>query len=124
MKIFYENWHDRIHVAKRKGFAFANHMHDMVEIVYLTKGTVDVNCNGACYRLRPGELFIVFPNLMHAYSHTEAVAGYFAIFEINILKKLWGKLFLPDTCASIVSAEALSPKIPLLFEEAIETFVN
>ena len=86
MKIFYENWHDRIHVAKRKGFAFANHMHDMVEIVYLTKGTVDVNCNGACYRLRPGELFIVFPNLMHAYSHTEAVAGYFAIFKSNILK--------------------------------------
>lgn len=122
MKIFYEDWHDRIHVAKRTSFAFANHMHDMVEIVYLTQGTANVSCNGTDYRLQTGELFIAFPNLMHSYWHTEAVTGYITIFKSDILKSFGESFSSKIPICPVIGADELSPKIPPLFEEAAETF--
>ncbi len=122
MKIFYENWGKRIYVAKRIGFAFANHMHDEVEIIYLTEGELGVCCNGENYSLKKGDLVIVFPNLTHSYSHSARVEGYFAIFKSDILEVFGESYSAKIPVCPVIPCRKISPKIEAFFEEALELY--
>ena len=49
---------------------FYAHLHEKIELLYLYEGSVIVNINGVEKELKPGEMSIVFPDIVHSY-HTE-----------------------------------------------------
>lgn len=112
-----------MHVVPRNSFAFVSHMHDALEIVYLTKGTLTAKCCEQTYSLSQGDLFITFPNQPHAYAQKEAAAGYIAIFSSDILK-LFGSCFNKIPKVPFITGKELSPHIPELFEKAADVFAQ
>ncbi len=111
MKI--ESWGPAVWVDKRSGFAFEEHLHMHVEIIYVEAGEVTAYIDGVPYTVTPGQLFIVFPNHRHSYSQKVHVNGYIAIFKSNILYQFSSEL------------AKLSPESPVLYmPEAGEFFMR
>lgn len=59
------------------------HLHNAVEIIFLTCGSADVLFGSSRARLMPGDVFICFPNQVHGYENSSAVQGYVMIVPMN-----------------------------------------
>ena len=52
-------WKDLIHVSP--------HLHDAIEIIYVTDGTVELGVGTELFHMEKGDFAIVFPNVIHHY---------------------------------------------------------
>ncbi len=57
---------------RRTRLSCASHLHDQVEMVYITEGKVQVTVDTKPYTLEPGDVCIAFPNQVHSYVDVQA----------------------------------------------------
>ena len=67
MILSYENKNSDISVACKKPTHFPPHIHEAIEMVYITKGTLELGVGQELYHMAKGDFAIVFPNLIHHY---------------------------------------------------------
>ena len=78
MKLLYEQ-KTEIKVTCPKGVDFPMHVHEAVELVLVLQGSfTGIVGNQRCH-VGPGDIFITFPNQVHAYENTEHFTGYVLI---------------------------------------------
>ena len=63
----YENKDSDLIVEWKKSIHFPPHIHEAVEMVYITKGTLELGVGQELYHMEKGDFAIVFPNLIHHY---------------------------------------------------------
>lgn len=61
------------------------HIHQMLEIVHVLKGTISMGIHHAQYSLYPGDMAIIFPNIIHSYfiPHPQAKITNFLVINIH-----------------------------------------
>lgn len=72
----------RLHKVART-LDFGTHIHNEVEIVFLTAGSTVIHCGGQERQLHPGELFVAFPNQIHSYEKSEDPRGFLLIVPLK-----------------------------------------
>ena len=67
MHLIYENKNSDIIVEWKKPTHFPPHIHEAIEMVYITKGTLELGVGQELYHMEKGDFAVVFPNLIHHY---------------------------------------------------------
>ena len=67
MLLTYEKRTDSISVEYRNAVHVPPHLHEAVEIVYVTDGSVELGVGKELYHMEVGDFAIVFPNVIHHY---------------------------------------------------------
>ncbi|MBR2616149.1 MAG: helix-turn-helix transcriptional regulator [Clostridia bacterium] len=78
MKVFFQDKSES-RILPFQTLDYAPHLHSALEIGFLEKGRSILRVEGECYPVEAGELFAVFPNLIHSYEASEGAEGYLAI---------------------------------------------
>lgn len=63
----YENRNTEISVEQKKSIHVPPHLHEFIEMVFVTEGSVELGVGQGLYHLEKGEFGIVFPNVIHHY---------------------------------------------------------
>lgn len=74
-----------IQFRERSALDFPMHLHDVLEIVFLHRGSCEVICANRRYALGPGDLFVSFPNQPHGYENSRDVVSDVLIVPATIL---------------------------------------
>ena len=67
MLLVYENRTDGIVVEWKKTVNFPPHLHEAIEVVYVTDGDIELGVGQELYHMDEGDFAIVFPNVIHHY---------------------------------------------------------
>ena len=100
MNAFYEHREEKLFIGEMTHFPFPAHIHELVEIVALTAGSVLLNIDGIEYRLAPGDIAVIFPLTIHSYEElSDNVEGTAAIFPVDIIPEYSGTFhgLMPET---------------------------
>lgn len=62
-----------IQFQERSTLDFPMHLHDVLEVVFLHRGSSTVICGNRRYDLGPGDVFVSFPNQPHGYENSREV---------------------------------------------------
>ena len=65
MLLVYENRTDGIVVEWKKTVHFPPHLHEAIEVVYVTNGNIALGVGMELYNMDEGDFAIVFPNVIH-----------------------------------------------------------
>ena len=63
----------KIQFQSRNTLDFPQHIHDVLEVVFLHRGSATAVCGNRRYDLRAGDVFLSFPNLPHGYEDSQNV---------------------------------------------------
>lgn len=102
--------------SRRQGFPIRPHWHYFMEFMYMREGVGLVECNGASYALRPGDLMIFHPEAVHAvYAAKDAALIYEVIkFDIN---KLYTENNYAPKLKTILGKASKDSSLPICFKE-------
>ena len=67
MILTYENRNTEIALERKKSIHVPPHLHEAIEMVYVTEGSVELGVGQELYHLEKGDFGIVFPNVIHHY---------------------------------------------------------
>ena len=67
MILTYENRNTEISYERKKSIHVPPHLHDAIEMVFVTEGSVELGVGKELYHLEKGDFGIVFPNVIHHY---------------------------------------------------------
>ena len=67
MLAYYENRNEGILIEWRQTVHVPPHLHESIEIVYVTKGTIALGVGQELHHMDTGDFAIVFPNVIHHY---------------------------------------------------------
>ncbi len=67
MLLTYENRNMEIAVERKKSLHVPPHLHEAIEMLYVTEGSVELGVGQQLYHLEKGEFGIAFPNVIHHY---------------------------------------------------------
>lgn len=67
MLLTYEKRNEGVSVEWKKSVHVPPHMHEAIEIIYVTDGTVELGVGQELYHMEKGDFAIVFPNVVHHY---------------------------------------------------------
>lgn len=103
MNLFYEVRKEKLFIGGMTRYVFPAHVHNMAELVVVTKGSAVVGIDDVRYRLNPGDAGIAFPLIPHSYDELSPdSAGITAIFPTDIIPEYTGTF------------HGLQPECPLL----------
>lgn len=67
MHLIYEEKKEKIHMIYKVSHHFPPHLHEALELIYVTSGTLELGIGQEFYHMEKGDFAIVFPNLIHHY---------------------------------------------------------
>lgn len=67
MILTYEKRSDGISIEWKNSVHVPPHLHEAIEIIYVTDGTVELGVGKELYHMETGDFAIVFPNVIHHY---------------------------------------------------------
>ena len=91
----------------RPNFRFPGHLHIQCELIWVKKGKMPMICENKEYEIGEGEVFIIFPNQIHAYlGSSEDVEGYILMFHPEEAAELRGsRAVRPTALAALTERE-------------------
>ena len=98
--VFYELRSEEVFIGQICEGPFPSHVHDVVEIVCVTRGSVDMTIAGKSHSMVPGDIAIAFPSVPHSYDAVSADAqGLALIFSPNTISEFTHimRCMLPST---------------------------
>ena len=111
--LFYENKEDDFAVEWKIPTHFPPHLHKAIEMVYVTKGTLEIGVGQELYHMEKGDFAIIFPNVIHHYQ----------VFDGGEKKALF-LLVSPKFAPSYMSElENFCPARPIISREYLHTDV-
>lgn len=88
MKLLHQE-NPNIQFQSRNNLDFPQHLHNVLELVFLRTGTVTAVSGNRRYSLEAGDVFVSFPNQPHGYEDSRDVAGDVLILPSNFLSPWW-----------------------------------
>ncbi len=88
-----------IRFQKRTSLDFPVHIHDVLEVVFLREGSATAICGNNRYPLKPGDVFIAFPNQPHGYESSQNIESDVLIVPLQPFLAPWRSVLtqkLPD----------------------------
>lgn len=111
MFLAYENKNSDIIVEWKKPTHFPPHIHDAIEMVYITKGTLELGIGQELYHMEKGDFAVVFPNVIHHYQ----------VFEPGENKALY-MLISPKLIPNYMDElQRMCPESPVICKEYLHT---
>lgn len=107
MFLAYENKNSDIIVEWKKPTHFQPHIHEVIEIVYITKGTLELGVGQELYHMEKGDFAVVFPNVIHHYQ----------VFENGDNKALYilvSPKYIPNYMEEL---QRMCPESPVIYKE-------
>ena len=92
MKLLHQG-NQRFRLFQTKNPDYPIHLHNAVEIVYLTSGKCEGIFQNKRYELNEGDLFFVFPNRIHGYENSEDTNAYVLIVPTAPYLNTFGGVF-------------------------------
>lgn len=107
----YENRSKEIAVEWKASIHVPPHLHEAIEIVYVTEGTVELGVGQELYHMDTGDFAIIFPNVIHHYQ----------VFGAGENKAMY--LFVEPALfpAYIDELQKYSPEYPIIRKEDVHT---
>ena len=89
-KPYYEKPHgNNVFVGAICQGPFPIHIHEVVEIIFITEGNVVMHINGSERMLLPGDCTVIFPEMTHGYEHvSENAEGLCVALAPNVINEL------------------------------------
>lgn len=81
MRYVHEERETPIEVWAFSGLHIRPHIHQQLELVYLTEGATVAALDGREFEMEAGDLFLSFPNQIHFYHDRGSTAGFIIIFS-------------------------------------------
>lgn len=82
MKLLHQGNHQfRFYIPKTLDYPI--HLHNALEVIILTEGSATVLYGSDRIQMGAGDIFVCFPNQVHGYENSSAVAGYVLIVPIT-----------------------------------------
>ena len=109
MQPSYEEKKEKFSMIRKKPHHVPPHLHNAIELVYVTKGEVELGIGYELYHMEKGDFAIVFPDLIHHYqvfSQGEKKAVY-----------LWAKPALAGQFADVIQSSC--PQNPVIKKENV-----
>ena len=104
--VFYEQRTENIFIGEMCDHPFPSHVHDVVEIVCLQAGQLEMTVADRRIRLVPGDVAVIFPSESHSYDYVSKDAGGLSL------------IFLPDTIMEFYQTfRTMQPVQPMLAEK-------
>ena len=111
MFLTYENKNSDIAVEWKKPTHFPPHIHDAIEMVYITKGTLEIGIGQELYHMEKGDFAVIFPNVIHHYQ----------VFEPGENKALY-MLISPKLIPNYMDElQRMCPESPVICKEYLHT---
>lgn len=109
MILTYENRNTEIALERKKSIHVPPHLHEAIEMVYVTEGSVELGVGQELYHLEKGDFGIVFPNVIHHYQ----------VFESGRNRAVY--LFAEPTffASYMEELQGCCPKIPIIKKDKI-----
>lgn len=82
MKLIYQGKQDYV-FSHRTWLDFPVHLHNALEVVFLTRGQTTVLAGSKPRVLQAGEVFVAFPNQVHSFENSRDIRGYVLIIPVN-----------------------------------------
>ncbi len=76
MHPWYESQETDIRMFSSCDMAYPLHLHESLEILYVERGTIRVTVGDDTAVLRPRELAVIFPHVLHGYAHADGEDGH------------------------------------------------
>ena len=111
MHPWYENQETDIRMFSSCDMAYPLHRHESLEILYVERGTIRVTVGDDAAVLRPRELAVIFPHVLHGYAHADGEDGH--LVHLLIAKPAQAG----DYARALVSRH---PRCPLLSVEELD----
>ncbi len=111
MILTYEKRSDGISIEWKNSVHVPPHLHEAIEIIYVTDGTVELGVGKELYHMEAGDFAIVFPNVIHHYQ----------VFGVGKNKAVY--LFLEPYLSPTFFDELqkYSPRYPIIRKEEVHT---
>ena len=104
--VFYEKRTENIFIGEICTYPFPSHVHDVVEIVCLQTGSMEMTVSGKSIMLLPGDIAVAFPSEAHSYDYVSKDASGLSL------------IFLPDTIMEFYHTfRTMQPVQPLLLHQ-------
>lgn len=113
MFLTYENKNSNLVVEWKKPTHFPPHLHEAIELVYVTKGTLELGVGQELYHMEKGDFGVVFPNMIHHYQ-------VFGSSESKALYMLASPKLIPNYMEEM---QKYCPKTPVISKEHLHTDV-
>lgn len=82
MKLLHQGNH-RLLLSRSGRLDYPMHLHNALELVFLTGGTTTVIHDGKRIPLSAGDVFLAFPNLIHGYENSRDIEEYLMIIPVS-----------------------------------------
>ena len=109
MFLTYENKNDDIIIEWKKQTHFPPHIHQVIEMVYIKSGTLELGVGKELYHMEKGDFAVVFPNVIHHYQ-------VFGKDENKALYMLVSPTLLPNY---MVEIQKNCPQYPVINKECL-----
>ena len=110
----YENKDSDMIVEWKKSTHFPPHIHEAIEMVYITKGTLELGVGQELYHMEKGDFAVVFPNMIHHYQ----------VFDTGENKALYimvSPRLIPNYMDEL---QKNCPKFPVICKEELHTDIT
>lgn len=82
MRLIHQGSH-KLNLKLRNNLDYPLHLHHALELIYLEKGSTVVQYDGAFYSLQAGDLFVIFPDRIHAFYDSVDISGMVMIVPVE-----------------------------------------
>lgn len=111
MHLKYKETKSLIEVKEKTSKHTSPHLHDALEIIYITKGSLELGMGQELYHMDEGDLGIIFPDVIH---HSQVFrSGENLAVHMNVPTSIIGMLFSEEI-------QKMAPKCPVLQKNNID----
>lgn len=111
---FYEEKKECISIVHKRSRHFPPHIHEAMECVYVTSGTLELGVGTELFHMEKGDFAIVFPNIIHHYQ----------VFDSGENRAIY--IFLDPSLSSVFyeDLQKLSPEYPIIEKDKVHADVH
>ena len=115
---FYEEKKENISVIYKKSTHCPPHIHEAIECVYVTSGTLELGVGQELFHMEKGDFAIVFPNMIHHYQvfSEEVSKAYYLISSISICGQFLEQMQKRCPKNPVIMEKNLHPEIPVMIK--------
>lgn len=118
----YENKDSDIIIEWKKSIHFPPHIHEAIEMVYITKGTLELGVGQELYHMEKGDFAVVFPNMIHHYQvfHTGENKALYIMASPRLIPNYMDELQKNCPQFPIICKEELHPDIAKAMKSLVD----
>lgn len=111
---FYEEKKECISIVHKKSKHFPPHIHEAMECVYVTSGTLELGVGQELFHMEKGDFAIVFPNMIHHYQvfSEEISKAYYLIPALSLSGQFQEQMQKYCPKNPVIKEVDLHPEIP------------